>query len=123
VIVINHGTLILDAPIATLKREFLQTKVIELRLQEGEGAWAALPFQGVTLVERGEWGLKLEVDTTRQPIDAVIGHLVAHYHVADVTISDPPLEEIIALIYQRRPPDGASVAAPAPANVPVEAAT
>ena len=30
VIVINHGTLILDEPIATLKREFLQTKVTDV---------------------------------------------------------------------------------------------
>jgi ABC-2 type transport system ATP-binding protein len=112
VVVINHGTLILDAPIATLKREFLQSKVIELKLQQDETPRASLPFEGVTVREHGEWGLKLEVDTRRQPIEAVIAHLVAHYRVADVTISDPPMEEIIAQIYQRRPPGPPTTAAP-----------
>ena len=33
------------------------------------------------------------------PIEAVIGRLVAQYQVADITITDPPLEQIIAAIY------------------------
>jgi ABC-2 type transport system ATP-binding protein len=103
VIVINHGTIILDAPIATLKRDYLQTKVIDLRLHDQHQDWVAPPFDGVTVLEQGDWGIRLEVATARQPIEAVVAHLVAHHRVADVTISDPPLEEIIAQIYQRRP--------------------
>jgi ABC-2 type transport system ATP-binding protein len=103
VIVINHGTIILDAPIATLKRDYLQTKVIDLRLHDQHQDWVAPPFDGVTVLEQGAWGIRLEVATARQPIEAVVAHLVAHHRVADVTISDPPLEEIIAQIYQRRP--------------------
>jgi ABC-2 type transport system ATP-binding protein len=102
VIVINHGTIILDEPIDTLKREFLQSKVIDLRLEE-DGVLAPLPFPAVRLLDRGEWGMRLEVDTTRQPIDEVIAHLVSAHRVADITITDPPMEEIIAQIYQRRP--------------------
>ena len=101
VIVINHGSLILDEPVATLKREFLQTKVIDLKLAENAPAAADLPFSGVSVVDQGDWGVRLEVNTARQPIDAVIAHLVAHYRVADITIGDPPMEEIIAQIYQR----------------------
>ena len=102
VIVINHGTLILDEPVATLKREFLQTKVIDLKLAEDPPAAADLPFSGVSVVDQGDWGVRLEVDTARQPIDAVIAHLVAHYRVADITIGDPPMEEIIAAIYRAK---------------------
>jgi ABC-2 type transport system ATP-binding protein len=106
VIVINHGALILDEPIATLKRDFLQTKVVDLRLHERNGGWTSAPLPGVRLLEQGDWGLRLEVDTAEQPIDRVMAHLVANHRVADITISDPPMEEIIAQIYQRRPPDG-----------------
>jgi ABC-2 type transport system ATP-binding protein len=124
VIVVNHGALILDAPIATLKREFLQTKVIDLKLKDDgtldsagatDGA-VPLPFAGVTVLQRGEWGFRLEVDTTQHPIEAVISHLVAHHSVADITISDPPMEEIIAQIYQRCP--GAAPTTSRPAVAP-----
>ena len=107
VIVINHGAIILDTPIAALKREYLQSKVVDVQLEDGQ-AVGALPFEGISAVQRGDWGVRLEVDTTRQPIDQVIAHLVANYHVADITIADPPLEEIIAMIYQRRPPEEAA---------------
>jgi ABC-2 type transport system ATP-binding protein len=109
VIIINHGMIILDAPISTLKREFLQTKVIDLLLdqddQDDQPAPDTLPFEGVRVTERAEARLRLEVDTTLQPIDRVIAHLIARYRVADVTIADPPMEELIAQIYQRRPPN------------------
>ena len=103
VIVINHGALILDEPIATLKSDFLQTKVVDLRLHDRNGGWQTSRLDGVTLLEETDWGLKLEVDTATQPIERVISHLVANHRVADITISDPPMEEIIAQIYQRRP--------------------
>ena len=103
VIVINHGALILDAPITSLKRDFLRAKVIDVKLDDGVPP-AALPFgAGVSLLEQGEWGMRLEVDTARQPVHDVIGYLVAHHRVADISIGDPPMEQIIAQIYQRRP--------------------
>ncbi|MGH2351628.1 MAG: ABC transporter ATP-binding protein, partial [Chloroflexota bacterium] len=114
VVVINHGAIILDAPVSTLKREYLQNKVIDLKLAGDERVPDILPFPGVTTLERGDWGLRLEVDTTRQPVDAVIAHLVARYRVADITIADPPLEEIIAHIYQRRPEGTAAQSAAQP---------
>jgi ABC-2 type transport system ATP-binding protein len=117
VIVISHGQIILDDPIAALKREFLQTKVIDLKLGGDGGGSGGLPFgDAVTVVDRGDWGLRLEVDTARQPIDAVIAYLVAHHRVADITIGDPPLEEIIAQIYQRQSP-GSLVLGPESAEV------
>jgi len=115
VIVINHGALILDEPIATLKSDFLQTKVVDLRLQDRNGGWEQAGLPGVTLLEESDWGMKLEVDTAAQSIERVISHLVANHRVADITISDPPMDEIIAQIYQRRPEKvGASRAEAAP---------
>jgi ABC-2 type transport system ATP-binding protein len=119
VIVINHGALILDTPIAMLKRDFLQSKVIDLKLDDGGRNAGSLPFGGaVSVLDEGDWGLRLEVDTSRQPIDAVIAHLVAHHRVADITISDPPLEEIIAQIYQRNAPESVALSPAALEAVP-----
>jgi ABC-2 type transport system ATP-binding protein len=119
VIVINHGALILDEPIATLKSDYLQKKVVDLRLHDRNGGWDLEALPGVETLEQNEWGLKLEVDTAAQPIERVISHLVGRHRVADITISDPPMEEIIARIYQRRP-EGTAVTSPAhePVGVP-----
>jgi ABC-2 type transport system ATP-binding protein len=105
VIVINHGRIILNDAIAALKRDYLQKKVVDVKLDDVAGKADVPAFDGVTVLDAGEWGVRLEVDTARQPIDAVVAHLVAHHRVLDITISDPPMEEIIAQIYQRRVPD------------------
>lgn len=130
VLVVNHGRLILDEPMATLKHEFLRTKVVELRLHEavggthGEGATAGVvqsldSLRGVVCQPVGEWTVRLEVDTTVQPIEQVIARLVGTGRVADLTISDPPMEEIIAQIYTRRPASPAE-ATTAPGATPLE---
>ena len=44
--------------------------------------------------------MAIEVDTRVQRIEAVVSQIVASCAVADITIQDPPLEEIIAAIYR-----------------------
>jgi len=44
-------------------------------------------------------GLKLAIDTSRTPLEPVIAAVMQHCHILDMTISDPPMEEIIATIY------------------------
>jgi ABC-2 type transport system ATP-binding protein len=102
VIIVNDGSLVIDTPVSRLKRDYLKTKVIDLKL----GAHAndfSLP--GATLIKKSDYGIKVSVNTDECAIDAVISHLVAHYEVHDITIEDPPLEEIIAKVYgQSTPP-------------------
>ncbi len=50
-----------------------------------------------------DYGIKLEVDTTAAPIEAVIGQLLARYAIADITVDNPPMEEIIGRIYEVGP--------------------
>ncbi|HEX5417886.1 MAG TPA: ATP-binding cassette domain-containing protein [Chloroflexota bacterium] len=96
VIVINHGTIVFDDPVAELKRGFLRRKIVEVKLGQ-EGTPPELP--GVVVREAEAFRLRLEVDADIQPIDKVIAALVSTLIVADLTIEEPPLEEIIAAIY------------------------
>ncbi|HEY7350063.1 MAG TPA: ATP-binding cassette domain-containing protein [Ktedonobacterales bacterium] len=116
-IVINDGQIILDAPVATLKREYLRSKTIDLLLEEvvapegqrepanngAHGQRAVLMglegFEGVRVVKARGHGVKLEVDTRQQPIEPVVSALMRNYRVLDLNIADPPMEEIIATIY------------------------
>jgi len=45
--------------------------------------------------------LKLEIDTRVTPMPQVIGRILQTAPVADIAVQDPPLEAVIARIYQR----------------------
>jgi ABC-type uncharacterized transport system ATPase subunit len=55
---------------------------------------------GVRLVRRAPYELVPDVDVTVQPIEAIVARLISLGGVADVTIEDPPLEQIIATLYR-----------------------
>lgn len=98
-IVINHGQIILDESVSNMKRRYLTHKTIHLKLRE-EPDHFDLP--GVKLVKQKGTGLRLSIDTSRISIDHVLAYLMQHYHLLDVTIEDPSMEEIITHIYERR---------------------
>ena len=101
--VINHGEVIFDERVATLKRDFIQSKTISLKLAE---PWQGIDrtgqdsVPGVQVLKHKGYGVKLQVDTNIAPIEGVIGRLLASYSVADINVDHPPMEEIIARIYE-----------------------
>jgi ABC-2 type transport system ATP-binding protein len=97
-IVINHGRIVFDDTIATLRREFLGHKVIDLTLSEKA---PPVQYANVRCVEHSDYRLRLEVDTSEQQLDLIVAHLVSRLKVADIQIADPPMEEVIAAIYRR----------------------
>ncbi|HEY3365811.1 MAG TPA: ATP-binding cassette domain-containing protein [Symbiobacteriaceae bacterium] len=101
VVIINHGEIILDDSVNALKRDFMKSRMIDLKLATlFDGA--APPIPGVTVVKAKGYGVKLEVDTAVAPIEAVVGELLRTYTVQDITIENPPMEQIIADIYRER---------------------
>ncbi|MGI6365110.1 MAG: ABC transporter ATP-binding protein [Bacillota bacterium] len=98
VMVINHGEVILDTSVAELKRHYLKTKVISARLGQPIDEFQ-LP--GVRFLKHREHGVKIQVDTTLTPVEAVISQLMARASLPDINIADPPLEEVIQSIYQK----------------------
>jgi ABC-2 type transport system ATP-binding protein len=52
------------------------------------------------LLKVGHYGVKLRFDTQKTSVEKVLSHLTDTGSVVDITISDPPLEEVIAKIYQ-----------------------
>jgi ABC-2 type transport system ATP-binding protein len=96
VMVINHGAVIYDDRVSRLRRELLATKLVEVRFEE---PLAALDVPGAEVVKLSGAGAKLVVDTTRQPIRVVLDALLDRYAVVDISVTDPPLEEVIAHVY------------------------
>jgi ABC-2 type transport system ATP-binding protein len=98
VIIINHGQIVYEDKVSNLKRKFLTTKLVEVRYAEEVSADFSL--EGVELLKVGHYGVKLRFDTQKTPVEKVLSHLTEAGSVVDITISDPPLEEVIAKIYQ-----------------------
>jgi ABC-2 type transport system ATP-binding protein len=98
VIIISHGGILYDDRLSTLKRRYLTRKQIDARF--AEALTNGFKLEGVKVLKVGTYGVKLQVDAGDAPIDAVIQRLMAEHTVVDINVSDPPLEEIIARIYQ-----------------------
>ncbi len=99
VIIINHGQIVYDDRVSSLKRRYLTRKEVGVRFAEeirGE-----FRIAGVETLKTGRYGVKLRFDTRQTPVEAVLGRLTAWGSVVDITITDPPLEEVIARLYER----------------------
>lgn len=100
VMVINYGEVILDTTVTELKRHYLRTKVVRVRLGQPIEEFT-LP--GVKFLKHRDHGVKIQIDTTLTPVETVISTLMARASLPDINIADPPLEEVIQLIYQKKP--------------------
>ncbi|MGH9213512.1 MAG: ABC transporter ATP-binding protein [Acidimicrobiales bacterium] len=95
-IVINHGSVIWDDDVAVMRRQLLATKLVEVGLAEPT---VPLVGPGVTILEHTATAMKLVVDTSRTPIRDVVDALLDGSEIADISVVDPPLEQVIAEIY------------------------
>ena len=99
VIVINHGRLIYDDKVSAMRRSLLKTKLLEVRFDERV---EDLDVDGVEVLKGSGSGYKLRVDTDVRPIRNVLDDLLDRYHVADISVLDPPLEDVITEIYEAK---------------------
>lgn len=107
VMVINHGQIVLDDTVRNVRTEFLGTKVLNVVFHDEP---QPVLMNGVSQMERERHRLKLEVDTKLTSIESVISRVLSAGSVADITIEDPPLEEVIAHIYDMHKVDRTVVA-------------
>jgi ABC-2 type transport system ATP-binding protein len=100
-IVIHEGRLLLDKPVAQLRGALLRRKVVTLATEERE---PALRLDGVTRRSSEPHRLVLEVDLARTPVDRVVAEALKSLHLTDLTVEDPPMEEVIKAIYRSGSP-------------------
>jgi ABC-2 type transport system ATP-binding protein len=98
VIIINHGQIVYENRVSNLKRRFLTSKLVEVRYADRVPPDFSL--EGAEILKVGRYGVKLRFDTRKTPVDKVMTMLSSRGQVMDINISDPPLEEIIAKIYE-----------------------
>jgi ABC-2 type transport system ATP-binding protein len=96
-IVINHGSVIADADVASMRRTLLSRKLVEVTFADEVPAPV---LSGVTVLAHSGTTLELAVDTDVRSVHDVLDDVLEGRRVVDITVLDPPLEEVIAEIYQ-----------------------
>ena len=112
VIIINHGQIVYEDKVSNLKRKFLTRKLVEVRYAEEVSP--SFSIEGVEILKVGHYGVKLRFDTKRTPVDEVMAHLSEAGELVDITVADPPLEEVIAKIYEQVSGRNATFMSPLP---------
>ncbi len=101
VIIINHGQIVYQDKVSVLKRSYLTSKLVEVRYAQQVNAKFSIAGTETLKVAKERYGAKLRFDTRTTPVEKVMAALSAAGTLVDITISDPPLEEVIAAIYER----------------------
>jgi len=98
VIVIHHGRILFDGNLSALSDQFAAYKTIEVDLANGQ---ADLSTYGDVLECAGD-RVKLRVPKAETP--RVAARLLSEQQVADLTIEDPPIEDVIELVFAQDKP-------------------
>jgi ABC-2 type transport system ATP-binding protein len=93
VIVIHHGRILFDGALAALANKFNATKTIGVTLVEGTADLSA--YGEVLSADDG----KISLRVSREEAPRVTARLLADLPVADLTIEDPPIEDVIESVF------------------------
>ncbi|AGA27633.1 ABC transporter ATP-binding protein [Singulisphaera acidiphila] len=96
VLVITHGTLVYDGPLSGITEKFGSAKLVRLDFVEGVVPAGLERFGEVTRSDGASADLKVE----RSKVAEVLGAILDCYAVADVSVQDPPLEQVIARVFE-----------------------
>ncbi|CDA80600.1 aBC transporter related [Clostridium sp. CAG:594] len=96
VIIINDGKVVLDDSMSNLKYNYLNKKIIEVKMKEKVNL---SDEDGITVLKDKGYSLKLSIDVSKKSVSDVIKMLDTD-KIIDINISNEPLENIIANIYK-----------------------
>jgi ABC-2 type transport system ATP-binding protein len=95
VVVINHGHIVYDGSLSGIIDRFSSHKVLTLLFDDGQMPPNLSRYGEV--IEQAEPRVKLRVD--RGQISQVLSSVLANHTLEDVSVEDPPLEEVIAQVF------------------------
>jgi len=96
VIVIDHGQLVTDQRVKDLRTGYIHEKVMTLAMVQLE---IDLALNGVRIIEKLPHHLKISIDTSLVSVESVLQAAMGKSGLEDITVEDPPTEDIIKAIY------------------------
>jgi ABC-2 type transport system ATP-binding protein len=97
VIVIDHGKLVYDGPLEELVARIRPDKRIVLRFSRPVDASDLATFGRIVRHGAGESVL----DVHKEDVNRVVGQALARLPVSDLTVENPPLEEVMSELFAR----------------------
>ncbi|MGB6429356.1 MAG: ATP-binding cassette domain-containing protein [Candidatus Acidiferrales bacterium] len=101
IMIIDHGRLLYDGPLALLKQKLLRTKQVKFALRDKEQLpqLAAIEREGLKLERVDELTWRISFDRTRVSTADLIRQILGTVEIRDLLIEDEPIEELIKRIY------------------------
>lgn len=111
-VIINHGRVVLDGTVEGLKRGHLHRKIIRVQYVEPVSLETldrtlSRPGNGLKVLKAERNAVEIEADSREGSMHDAMARVMACGEVADVTISEMPMEEIIASVFRQGTPDTA----------------
>jgi ABC-2 type transport system ATP-binding protein len=101
VIIINHGQIVYQDKVSVLKRSYLTSKLVEVRYAQQISEDFHIDGTDTIKVSKDRYAIKIRFNPLQTPVEHVMARLSAAGTLLDITVSDPPLEEVIAALYRK----------------------
>ncbi len=95
IIVVDKGKIIFDGDLSALLETARPAKIIKLQLEQATQRHDLERYGTVLSLE----GLNAELSVARSEVSSRAAQLLAELPIADITIEDPPIEEIIGQLF------------------------
>jgi len=101
IMIIDHGRLLYDGPLALLKQKLLRTKQVKFVVKDSEQAarLPALENDGLRIEPVDHLTYRIVFDRTKISVADLLRQILAEVEVRDLLIEDEPIEEIVKRIY------------------------
>ena len=96
---IHHGRILYDGPLAGLADQFAAYKTIGVALENGH---TDLSRYGEVIHTDGDW---ITLRVPKAETSSVTARLLTEEHVLDLNVEDPPIEDVIELVFAQERPE------------------
>ncbi|MGB1076811.1 MAG: ABC transporter ATP-binding protein [Bdellovibrionales bacterium] len=97
VIIIDEGKILIDQSISKLRSDYICEKIVTFQTKEET---IDIGLKGVRVIETSPHKCMCSIDIKKQSVEAVIQHAMKQSSLRDITVEDPPMEEILKSIYK-----------------------
>jgi ABC-2 type transport system ATP-binding protein len=99
VVVVHHGRILYDGPLAGLADQFAAYKTIGVAVGNGN---ADLSRYGEVIHREGDW---ITLRVSKAETSSITARLLSEEEVLDLNVEDPPIEDVIELVFAQERPE------------------
>jgi ABC-2 type transport system ATP-binding protein len=100
IVIINHGGIVYDGLLEKVRKKFSGKKIVDCKFVEKINE-NKFKFKGCEMMKKNDYEITFELDIKKSKISDLIYFLIKTYGdvIEDIDIREPPIEEIIKIIY------------------------